>query len=116
MTFSGKAFQRLGAEAIDPESERGARCRKEALPLFWLELVGLSDGRKLSGVENFVGVSVADTADEARIGEGALEGAVLEREGRAKAVEVGREDFDAAGIDGLKRLFAAQDVQRSATL
>jgi len=112
--FLWKAFQCLGAESIDPEIERGARCRKEALPLFWFELVGLSDGRKLSGVENFVGVRVTDTTDEARIRECALERAVFDRQCGTEAVEVGREDFNAAGIDGLQRLVAAQNVQRSA--
>ena len=45
-----------------------------------------------------------------------LEGAVLKSECGAKAVEGCREDFDAAGIDGMEGLFPTQDVERSAAL
>ncbi len=62
----------FGLQPVDPLSERGARGGEKALPFFGLELVGLGDGRELGGVENLVGVGVADAADEARIGEGAL--------------------------------------------
>ncbi len=71
---------------------------------------------KAGGVQNLVGVGVADAADEPRIGEGTLEGSVFKSERRAKAVEICRKDLDAAGIDRLKGLFAAKDVERSAAL
>jgi hypothetical protein len=51
--------------------------------------VGERDGRELGGVQDLVGVGVADAADEARIGEGALEGAVFRGEGGAEAGEIG---------------------------
>src|ERR1019366_10247056 len=88
--------------------ECGTRGSKEAIPLVRLELVSERDGRELGCMQNFVGVGVADAADETRISEGTLESAVLKSECGAKAVEVCREDFDAAGIDGVESLFAAQ--------
>src|ERR1039458_6873839 len=96
--------------------ECGTRGSEEPIPLVGLEFVSERDGGELGRMENLVGVGVADAADEARIGEGTLEGAVLKSECGAKAVEVRREDFDAAGIDGVEGLFAAQDVERRAAL
>ena len=64
---------------------------KRRCPFFGLELVGERDGRESRGVENLVGVGVAHAADEARIGEGALEGAVFQGERRAKTASSGSE-------------------------
>ncbi len=97
-------------------SKRGARGVEEALPLFGLELVRERDGREPGGVENLVGVGVAHAADEARIGEGALEGAVLRRERGTKRVQIRGKNFDAAGIDVAEGLLAAEEVQRGAAL
>ena len=58
-------------------------------------------------MQDLVGIGVADAADEARIGERALEGAVLRGERGAKRVEVGGENVDAARIDEPQSLFAA---------
>ena len=92
---------------VDPKIQREARGREKALPLFRLELVRERDGRKLGGVENLVGVGVAHAADDPRIGEGALEGAVLCSECGAKCVQIGGKNFDAAGIDVVEGLLAA---------
>jgi hypothetical protein len=74
------------------------------------------DGRKFCGVQNFVGVGVANSAEQARIGEGSLEGAVFGGERVAERVEIAGEDFDSSGIDGIEAAFASEHVQRSAVL
>ena len=90
--------------------------REQPVPFFRLEFVCEGDWGELRGVQDFVGVGVADAADQTWIGESALEGAVLERERGAKAVQIGGEDFDATGIDALQVFFAADNVERGAAL
>jgi hypothetical protein len=114
--FFREALLGFSAETVDPESEGGAGGGEEAVPVFGLEFGSEREGRELGGVEDFVGVGVADTADEAGIGESALEGAVFSREGGAEAGEVRGEDFDAAGIEVVKGLLAADEMERSAAL
>ena len=74
------------------------------------------DGRKPGGVENLVGIGVAHAADETRIGESALEGAVFRCERRTKRVQIRGKDFDASGIDVAEGLLAAKKMQRGAAL
>jgi hypothetical protein len=76
--------------------------------------VGLQDRRELGGVEDLVGVGVADAAEDARVGEGSLEGAVFGGEGGAEFVEGGGEDVDPSRVDVLKRGFVGEEVERSA--
>ncbi len=116
MTFSGKDFLASADEAVHPLRHGGLGAVEEALPLLRLELAGEGDGRELRGVQDLVGVGVAHAADEARIGEGALEGAVFLGEGGAEACEIGGEDLDAAGIDRAQALFAAHYVEGGAAL
>jgi hypothetical protein len=79
VTFSGKDFGGFGVEAVDPglQGVRGWRCRGAATRRG--EFVGLQDGRELGGVEDLVGVGVADAGEDARVGERSLEGAVFLR-------------------------------------
>ena len=51
--------------------------------------MGESDGRELGGVEDFIGVGVADTADETGVSEGALEGAVFGGESGSETGQIG---------------------------
>ncbi len=99
VTFSGKAWAASALRRVDPELERVACGGEEALPLLWSELRGLQDGREASGVEDLVGVGVADAGEDARVGEGALEGAVFDGEGGAEGCEVGGEDVDASCVE-----------------
>ena len=79
--------------------------------------MGLSDGRQLRGVQNLVGVGVADAADEARIGEGALECAVLLRQRAAKTGEIRVEKISTPpGSMSCEGLFATHHVERGAAL
>ena len=72
------------------------------------------DGRKLGCVQNLVGIGVADAADHARVGESALESAILGAESSTKGVEIAVEDFDATGVDGMEAVFAGENMERSA--
>ncbi len=65
-------------------------------------------------MQDFIGVSVADSAEEARVGEGSLERAVFGGECFAKRIQAAREDFDAAGVDGIETVFSREYVQRGA--
>ena len=90
--------------------------REETLPFFGFKFVRERNGRELRRMKNLVGVGIAHAADDARIGEGALEGAVLGSERGAKPIQMRGENFDAAGIDVADGLLAAQNVQRGAAL
>ena len=72
------------------------------------------DWRELSGVQNLVGIGVADATDDAGIGESAFESAVLGGESIAKGFEIAVEDFNAAGVDGVEAVFAAENMERGA--
>jgi hypothetical protein len=114
--FLREALLGFSAEAVDPESESGAGGGEEAVPVFGLKFGGKREGRELGCVEDFVGVGIADAADETGIGKGALEGAVFGGESGAEASEVGREDFDTAGIEVAEGLIAADEMEGGAAL
>ena len=52
-----------------PVTQRALHRRVEATDLLIRQLVGLLDGRQTRGVEDLVGVGVANAAEEARVGE-----------------------------------------------
>ena len=114
VTFSGKSFFASAAEPIHPQFERFARCRVQAMPLLVGHFLRLKNGRELRGVENFVGVGVADAAEVARIGESALDGVIFGGERGAESGEIGGEDVDAAGVESGEIFFAADDMERRA--
>ncbi len=90
VTFSGKACAASALRRVYPESKRVAGGGVEALPLVFGEFVGLEDRRELGGVEDLVGVGVADAGEDAWVGEGSLEGAVFGGECGAEVCEVMR--------------------------
>ena len=113
--FFGEFVFGFGAESGDPVFEGVARGGVESLRFLpGVSLLGEDDGRELGGVEDFVGVGVADAAEEARVGEGALEGVVFVGEGGARSVEVGGENVDAAGVERGEAGFVADEVEGGA--
>ena len=64
----------------------------EALHVFGRESAGLGERGELGGMEDLVGVGVADSGEDARVGEDALKGVVF----RGESV---RELFEAEGED-----------------
>ena len=73
--------------------------------------MGELDGREPGGVQDLVRVGVADAAEDARVGECSLQGAVLRGQRGAELVQAGGEHVDAAGIDGLHAVFAPEEVK-----
>jgi hypothetical protein len=64
----------------------------------------------LRRVQDFVGIRVADAAEEVGIGESALERVVFAGEHRAECVEIAGEDIDASGVKGMQAVLTEQDV------
>ncbi len=62
-------------------------------------------------MEDLVGVGVADAAEDARVGEGSLEGAVFGGKRVAEGIEIGGEDVDASRINAVEGFFSAEDVK-----
>jgi hypothetical protein len=66
----------FGAQVIGPAGEARADGLVEALDFGDRELLREGERRELSFPEDFVGVSVADAAEKARVGQGAFESVV----------------------------------------
>src|SRR5438270_6149332 len=75
--FFGKGGGRFCAETIDPELNGIAGGGVQSFPFLWLQLVSLGDGRELRSVQNLIGIGVADTAEDARVGQRTLERAIF---------------------------------------
>src|SRR5260370_37465363 len=112
----GEILARLRAEAVEPANERGTGGCEEALDLRHGELVGQREGRKPGFEQNFIRIGIADAAEQARVGEGALQSVVRGEKNRGKARRIGAEHFDATGIESAKAVFSGDDVERSALL
>lgn len=72
----GETVGSFGTKTEDPIVEDGEYGRVEAIDFGVGELLCEVEGREAGVVEDFVGVGVADAAEELGIGEGALEGVV----------------------------------------
>jgi hypothetical protein len=112
--FFGEVVGGFGVEAGYPELKGVAGGGVEALPLFGGEFVGELDGGETGGVEDLVGVGVADAGEDARVGEGSLEGTVFGDEGGAEVFEAGGEDVDSAGVDFSCGGFVWEEVEGGA--
>ena len=71
------------------------------------------EGRQAGGVENLVGVGVADAAEEPWIREAPLQGVVLARQRFAKHLNRGLERLDAAAVERSYRIPTAHELHRS---
>lgn len=114
--FFGEFSSGFGAKVIGPVRERGTDGFVEALDFGNGELLGERERRELSFPEDFVGIGVADATEEARVGEGALESVVGGEKDGGELLEIGVEDFEAAGIERAEAVFAGDDVKRGALL
>src|SRR5580765_2466766 len=114
--FFGKLAGGFGAEAVRPAGEAEADGFIEALDFRDREFLRERERRKLGFEENFVGISVADAAEQARVREGALESVVGGEKRGGKLLGSGVKDFEAAGIERAEAAFAKGGVERSARL
>src|SRR5437899_4727033 len=71
---------------------------------------------ELRAVQHLVRVRVADTAEQARIGDRALERAVLALHSISELSETGPEDVESAGIHRGERGLALDQMERGAAL
>ena len=67
-------------------------------------------------MEDLVGVGVSDPGEEPRVREGALQGVVLPRQGRAKSGEIGLEHLEAAAPVFRHSLLSPHQVERGSFL
>src|SRR5262249_21090206 len=81
-----------------------------------VELLRQRDGREPRAMEDLVSVRAADSAEEPRIGQRALERVILADEERAERRGVDRVHLDAAGIERADGVVAADYVNRRALL
>ena len=102
----------VGAEAIRPAREARADGVVETLDFGGREFLGKRERREFSFPKNFVGVGVADAAEDARVGQEALERVIGGDERGGEMSEVGGEDFEAAGIKRAQTVFTGDDVER----
>ena len=89
----------FSAQPIGPLREAGTDGFEEALDFGHAEFLGERERRKFGFPENFVGVGVADAAEEARVGEGALERMVGGEKPGGELFGSSVENFEAAGIE-----------------
>ena len=95
-----KRLQRLHPKPLDPELQSLPGRIKESLPLFGLELIRQSNGRQLRSVQNFVGISVADPAQQTRISQRPLQRMIFRREHGAKRINIRGEHINSARVQG----------------
>src|SRR5450755_4249400 len=76
-------------KTADPELQSRPGCREKAFPLVRLELLSEGERRQLRGVQDFVGVGVANAAEQARIGEGERAVGKIERGQILSATQLG---------------------------
>ena len=112
VTFSGKLLAVVGAQPGDPVGKRRAGRLVQARDLFRRELVGHGERRQARAVQDLVGIGVADAAEQARVGERALERVVLADERSAERREVDRQRLEPARVVRRERVFALHEVQR----
>ena len=112
----GEAVPGLEPQALDPVLEGPLRGLKQPVRLFRGELRGEAQWREACGVQDFVRVRVADTVEQSRIGERALQRVGFAGQGGAELLRRRPEYVEAARIVGRKRGGPAHQVQRRAVL
>ncbi len=112
----GKTRSHLAPQDVGPAVQRGARCLVQARDLLGRQRPRQLQGRQPGGVQDLVGIGVADAAEEVRVGEGALERVILAVERRGEFLARNVERLDAAGIERLQRRLSAHHHERCALL
>jgi len=110
--FFWKFAARFDTEEISPLCEAGSNGFEKALDLWDGELLRERERREFGFPENFVGVGVANAAEEAGISEGALESVIGGEKRGGELFGSGAEDFEAAGVERPETVFAADNVKR----
>src|ERR1700721_3744438 len=111
-----KTSLRLRTKSLDPERKRLARRLVKPFPLLRLELVRKRNRREPGRMQNLIGISIADPAQHARIGERPLERAILRSKRGAEGFKIARKHIDPSRIDRIQPVFSAKDMQRRTPL
>ena len=111
----GEAAGALRAEAIRPLPQHGARRLVEPRDLLRGEPLRELHRGEARAVEDLVGVGIPDAREEVRIGERALQGVVLARQGVGERVGARFQRLDPASRQR-GELLQAQHVERGAAL
>jgi hypothetical protein len=112
----GESAGSFGTQPVGPAGERVTRGREKALDFRRGKLLGERERGKFRREQNFIGIGIADAAEEAGVGEGTLERVVRREKNGGKARRIGVENFKAAGIESEKAGFSRDEMKRSALL
>src|SRR6516164_4372534 len=107
----GKFSARLLAQPLGPELQLLAHCRVQPRDRGVINAAREQKGRQPRSMQNLVRVSVADTTEESRVGECALERVVLAAQPLGELRESRIEDLDASGIKITQRLLSLHEAQ-----
>src|SRR4029077_16531509 len=89
----------LSTQAVGPLDEAVAHRRIEALDLFGCQLLRQQQRRQWRFKKNFVGVSVADSAQQTWIRQCSFQGVVRRRENFREGRQIRLQHFNAARIE-----------------
>src|SRR6185437_3326093 len=112
----GELSARERPQTLRPEPKLLARGRVQALDLRIIEPARQHDRRQPRGMQNLIGVGVADPAEQSRVGERAFERMVLAPQPLRELRETRFEDLDAARVLQLQIVLPLYDVKRGPTL
>ena len=104
------------AELGDPVFEGVARGVIEADDFVVGDSAGEEQRAEASAVEDFVGVGVADTAEEVRVREGTLQSVILFAECFGEGFEGAIEGFDAVALERVEGCLGISEVEGGAAL
>ena len=102
----------VGNQPIAPHLQRPDGAGMETRDLHVSHLRGELRRGHLCRVKNLVRIGVADSAEQMRIGQGALDRVVLATEGGGELSGRRLEDFKPSGIVTLERVKSANQIQR----
>jgi len=112
----GEGIGGLGADAIGPFEERRARRVVEPRDFRIAQLLRHRDWRELRAMQDLVGVRIADSAEDVRIGERALERVIGRAQRRRERLEGRLERLDTSRAERRQPSFACDYVERGAML
>ncbi len=101
----------LRAQSLRPLEQRLASGMVEPNLLLLAELKGKLDRREFRAVKQLIRIGIANAAEQAGIGQSALEGVVFASERGPEALGVGVHHFKSAAIEGIDQAPAAHQVE-----
>ena len=115
VTFSGKLVRRFCRQPVDPHREDLARRVIQARDLAVGQCRRQLHWRQPGGVEDLVGIRVADSAEDVGVGQRSLQRVILLSQSRGEGWLVGGQHLEALRIVRRERRFTADDMNRGLT-